>query len=508
MAWFVLVLHSFMSDNSEKNAASPVEPAENKSGRFSWEWLWEVMRSMDPQVPEAMLQDSESAMRAHLTARFGLLGSIFGTIYTLFYVAIGHRWGALIILICSSSFAITPFVMRRVRRVETAGHQLVLTMAFGFVALCTVEGGLKGHAIAWLVSVPLCALLLVGTRAAKWWAGIVLIAAAIVASFDLCGSELPVTFNAKWNPLVSTAGYLGLIIFMYALGLIFEFSRARAFKKMQAALRELAATNEDLIDLNKEKNEFLGIAAHDLKSPLTVILGCAEMINFSDDPARIHKMADNIVNATTRMRTLITDLLDANAIEQGKYCSKLEPFDLSALVKQCVEDNQPAATRKNISLCLGATQGLWAKADKAATMQILENFVSNALKFSPPMTSVHVHTMPEAEFVVIRVRDQGPGLSEEDLKKMFGKFTRLSARPTGGESSTGLGLSITKKLAEAMGGSVHCHSVLGDGATFSLRLPICPAAEVPRISVVAAPAAQPIPLPDRQQIRPSQFMNN
>ena len=317
-----------------------------------------------------------------------------------------------------------------------------------------MEGGLKGHAIAWLVSVPLCALLLVGTTAAKWWAGIVFIAAAIVASFDLAGSQLPTTFNAKWTPLVSTAGYLGLIIFMYALGLIFESSRARAFKRMQAAFRELAATNEHLVELNVEKNEFLGIAAHDLKSPLTVILGCAEMINISDDSARIHKMADSIVAATTRMRGLITDLLDANAIKQGKYCRSFSRSISTPLSSQCVEDNQPAAARKNITLCLGATQGLWAKArNRRRHCRSWKISFPTPLKFSPPMTTVHVHTMPEADHVVVRVRNQGTGYAAKFIKRMFGKFTRLTARPTGGESSTGLGLSITKKLAEAMKGS-------------------------------------------------------
>ncbi|HEY3864190.1 MAG TPA: HAMP domain-containing sensor histidine kinase [Verrucomicrobiae bacterium] len=362
-----------------------------------------------------------------------------------------------------------------------------MTMAFGFLTLCAVEGGLRGHAIAWLVSVPLCALLLIGTRAARWWVIILFVAAACIASVDLSGRNMPVTFNPAWIPLVSAAGYLGLIAFMYALGLIFESSRARAFGRMQGALKDLAANNEHLVQLNLEKNEFLGIAAHDLKNPLGVILGCAEMINFTRDPRDVRQMADSIVEAGNRMRGLITDLLDANAIEQGKFASKLEPCDLFALVQKSVENNEPVASRKNISLVLGATPRLWVKADKAAVLQILDNLISNALKFSPSMTSVHVHTVPEADHMVVLVRDQGPGLSPEDLKKMFGKFTRLTARPTGGESSTGLGLSIVKRLAEAMSGSVQCQSVLGNGATFSLRLPACPKDQIPIISVAAPP---------------------
>ncbi len=251
------------------------------------EWILARLRLMDPAIPEHLRRDTEMTRRAHLTARFGILGSIFGIAFAVFYTVIGHKWGTDIILVCSASFAATPFVMRRIRKVEVAGNLLVLTMALGFFALCCVEGGLSGHAIAWLVTVPLCALLLVGTRAARWWAIVVFGAAAVIAGVDLSGRKLPVTFDLKWNPLVSSAGYLGLIVFMYALGLIFESSRARAFGRMQDALRELATTNEHLVQLNLEKNEFLGIAAHDLKSPLTVILGCAEMINLSSDPQRV-----------------------------------------------------------------------------------------------------------------------------------------------------------------------------------------------------------------------------
>lgn len=485
------------ADAAEALPTAPPEGPEEKRFALLRLSVIQILQRLDPEIPEEMRQDPETARRAHLIARFGLLGSIFGIVFALFYMAIGHKWGATIVLMCSASFIATPRVLRRVRRAEFAGNLLVLTMMMGFFALSGVEGGLRGHAIAWLVSVPLCALLLVGMRAARRWTLFTFAAAAAVAAVDLAGKQLPVTFDEKWVPLVSAAGYLGLIVFLYALGLIFESSRARAFSRMEEALRELESTNEHLIQLNTEKNEFLGIAAHDLKSPLTVILGCAEMIAHSKDQQRVAKMTDSIIAATTRMRNLISELLDANAIEEGRFASKLEPCDLNRLVGQCVEHNQPAGARKNITLCFGPTPGLWAKADQAATLQILDNLISNALKFSPPMTTVNVHTMPEKDHVVVVVRDQGPGISPEDQKKLFGKYTRLTARPTGGESSTGLGLSIVKKLAEAMKGDVFCASVLGNGASFSLRLPVCPESEIPKISLVAPliqTSSEPIPL--------------
>src|SRR4029077_3682854 len=189
------------------------------------------------------------------------------------------------------------------------GNFLSLTLTLGFSGLCFVEGGLHGHAIAWLVSVPLCALLVVGEKSGGRWAVIAFFAASVVAGLDLAGIELPLGYDPKWTSIVSSAGYVGLVLFMFILGLIFESGRARSFARMQDAVGNLAATNERLVHLNNEKNEFLGIAAHDLKNPLTVIAGSADLIAMTDDQGRVRKLASNIVSAATRMQRLIADLL-------------------------------------------------------------------------------------------------------------------------------------------------------------------------------------------------------
>jgi signal transduction histidine kinase len=113
-------------------------------------------------------------------------------------------------------------------------------------------------------------------------------------------------------------------------------------------------------------------------------------------------------------------------------------------------------------------------------LQILDNLVSNALKYSLPKSTVHIHTLAEGDRALVTVRDEGPGISESDQKKLFQKFTRLGPRPTGGESSTGLGLAIVKQLTEAMSGTIQCHSSPGAGSTFTLRLPIITAIPVPQ----------------------------
>ncbi len=459
---------------SSQNSDSVSDPSNGLYERINANFNRKLLALVDRPLPAELSNDPEEARRARLITRLGVLGSLFGVTYAAFYLLIGHLWGTTIILIFSAAVLLTPVLMCWRKSIKLAGHFLAFTLTIGFSALCCVEGGLRGHAVAWLVSVPLCALLLLGQKQAGRWAVVSFFAASVIAGLDFEGKGLPVMYDPKWTSVVSAAGYLGLILFMYILGLIFESGRARASAKTQEAVENLATTNERLVNLNKEKNEFLGIVAHDLKNPLTAITGSAELLGLTKDPEVISKLANTIAGAAMRMHNLINNLLDANAIEQGKFTSNLERCDVSDLVGQSVEHNQTAAAKKQITIRVGISDELWAKADWAATLQILDNLISNALKYSPPNTTVYVHALPEKNFVLVIVRDEGPGISKEDQSKLFQKFSRLSARPTGGESSTGLGLAIVKRLAEAMSGTIQCHSTMGAGSTFILRLPVWP----------------------------------
>lgn len=444
-------------------------------------WLDPLLAEIDQRIPPNLLADPDVSRRAHLITRFGVQGSIFGIIYALFYLMLGHYYGASIIAWCTIGVACTPMLMLWTKSTQPAGHFFSLVLTLGFLGLCCCEGGVHGHAIAWLVSVPLCALLLLGVRGSILWVSVAFLAAAIVAGCDLAGIKLPTTYAPEWDGIITAAGYLGLVIFMSLLGFVFENGRARAYRKLQAALQELRETNETLIALNQEKTEFLGIAAHDLKNPLSAIMASGELMREFDDPETLHQISDNVLAASQRMHRLIMDLLESNAIEEGRYTAKIESCDLGKHVTQIVEQNRIAAAKKQIKIQLGVPEAFIIRTDANATLQILDNLISNAVKYSPQNTTVHVHIMPEKENAVVQVRDEGPGISEEDQKKLFQKYSRLTARPTGGESSTGLGLSIAKRLAISLGGDIICRSALGAGTTFALRLPIT-AQPVPAIT--------------------------
>lgn len=424
------------------------------------------------------MRDADDHRRARLNLRFGILGAIFGTLYAAFYQVIGHHWGALIILVCSVAFGLNPLLLARTCRLDWTGQLYAATLVLGFTALCVVEGGLKGHAIAWLASVPLCVLLLVETRHALAWTVLCTIIVVAFGGAQLAGIEFPATYPPGWTTAIDLAGYAGLVPFMALLGLIFEVTRRRAFDRLRLALDELSQANQRLVRLNEEKNEFLNIAAHDLKNPLGVISGYAGLLHRFNitDPAMVKEQAGEIVNSANRMLDIISNLLDTRAIEDGRLNLRLERCPIEPLVETLLRDYSNAATAKRIVVSLrGTPSECVALADRGATHQILDNLLSNAIKYSPMGHPVILSVaVADAGGILIEVIDHGPGLSEEDQGKLFGKFTRLTPRPTAGESSNGLGLWIVKRMAESMGGDVSCQSQLGKGSTFRLRLPECP----------------------------------
>jgi signal transduction histidine kinase len=260
--------------------------------------------------------------------------------------------------------------------------------------------------------------------------------------------------------------------------------------------QELQEANDQLHQLNMDKDELLGIVAHDLKSPLSAIRGIADaLVNDGNLPDTIRQeFQQTILDTSDRMFSLIAELLNANAIERGGVTFTKRPVSVSETMRKIVHQYSKQAESKSLAFSLIIENAAIAYTDDFALHQICDNFVSNALKYSPAEKAILIRVSTQAhsangqaahQLVRVEVQDQGPGLSEEDQLKLFGKFMRLSARPTAGEHSTGLGLSIVKKLAEAMGAHIGCKSTLGNGATFFLEVPCATPEQVAEMSITA-----------------------
>ena len=432
-----------------------------------------VLAFMDRFVPGDVREDAEGRRRAQLFIMFSVVGFVFGLLFGGFYALIGHYWGATIVFACTAALAAGPLVVRSAG-LERAANLYAGVLVLGFTGLTAIEGGIHGHAVAWLAVLPLCTSILVGERMCLRWSGICLAIMAAFCVFDVAGYNFPRLYASRWESPITAAGFLSLTVFMSIVGVLYERGRRHALTKLHGALDALSEANEQLQHLGRERSEFLGMAAHDLRTPLNSISGFAQLIqSFSPDMNAMQSDSlDRILAASTRMRELLDRLLSVRAIEEGKLELKPENCDLGVLVAALLENHRLAANAKEITLtCVPPDEIVRAHADLASTSQILDNLVSNALKFSPKGRTVTLRVMRVRNETAVEVQDSGPGLSEGDQKKLYGKFARLSAQPTGGESSNGLGLSIAKRLAGSMGGDLLCRSKLGDGATFVLTLP-------------------------------------
>jgi len=245
-------------------------------------------------------------------------------------------------------------------------------------------------------------------------------------------------------------------------------------QKVRERTTELLRSNEELLRLNQEKNEFLGIAAHDLKNPLAAIQGMAEAIrDMADVAVDTREYAEMIHASARKMLGLVTNLLDVNNIESNQIKPHVRTLDILPLLTELLRFHRTQAIRKGISLELAASESVYyVQADDNVAQQILDNLLSNAVKYSPFGKKVCIRVDSRGLFVRCAITDQGPGLSEQDQAKLFTKFTKLTPQPTGGEHSTGLGLFIVYKLAAAMNCKVYCESSLGTGSTFSVLFPL------------------------------------
>ncbi len=245
---------------------------------------------------------------------------------------------------------------------------------------------------------------------------------------------------------------------------------------------ELAHINRELRDANQLKSELLSIAAHDLKNPLQSILGFAQLLQEDAPIQSVSQAAEVIKRASERMLKLIGELLESAAIDAGRLELHRQLMDFSALAEVAIEQNISQARAKSQRIQAAFASNLIVHIDQERMKEVLDNLVSNAIKYSPHNTTITVTTERAVyrgasggahEVARLIVKDEGQGLDQDDLKKMFGRFQRLSAKPTGGESSTGLGLSIVKQLVDLHGGRVWAESEgRGKGSAFFVELPL------------------------------------
>jgi len=286
--------------------------------------------------------------------------------------------------------------------------------------------------------------------------------------FLIVGYHYNITFKTSkelyglYNVLISIAASIAAISFLDRI-------RKDSYEKSLVIYQ----TNEELKKANKLRRELLEIAAHDLKDPLQVIIGYTDLLltKFQEDRFAVEKLR-KMYRSTNQMVKLITGLLEIASIESGKLELNKVEVDVGEIAGGVVKNNRLASEKKNQEIIYNAEENCIINADRMLLQQVLENLVSNAIKFSPHGKSIWVSVKRKDSRVLIKVRDEGPGFTEEDKKKLFGRFQRLSAKPTGDESSSGLGLALTRELVKLHDGEIRLESQWEKGCEFIVELPL------------------------------------
>lgn len=248
----------------------------------------------------------------------------------------------------------------------------------------------------------------------------------------------------------------------------FDSSTVRARVRTQITLKDLKDVND----------HFLRTASHDLKKPIMLMLDVAGQVREAAATGRPlsaddRSALDLLIDTGKYMQQIIGELLDMGAIRAGRIQLQKLPTDFGAIVRQAVAHNSGYAHSKNISLELKFSPGIpHTLADELRLLQILDNLIGNAIKFSPPGTRTVVTTQVRDNHIVCEISDEGPGLSAPDSARLFQPYQSLSNKPTGNEQSTGLGLAICKELITLHDGDIGYRNNTPSGATFWIRLPI------------------------------------
>ncbi len=252
-----------------------------------------------------------------------------------------------------------------------------------------------------------------------------------------------------------------------------EIQRLRNVE-LVAANEKLTRMNKELSELATEKDEFMAIAAHDLRNPLADMRTMLQSIIAHYDVLGRDDVLDvckELLSAVTRMIATVHAFLEVSRTDRRSNGLSLDKLDIVHMAHRAVERYEARAYSKKINILVKSTGEAWAYADHSIVDAVLDNLISNAIKYSPRDSTITITVFTENKEVAVHVQDAGPGVPAAERAKLFTKYARLSARPTGGEDSIGLGLYLVKRMAQRMNATIEYVDHDGPGAIFALKMP-------------------------------------
>lgn len=359
-----------------------------------------------------------------------------------------------------------PFLLRMKIHLALVGNLFIFLGAFAISIVVYHSGGIWSPVIFWIAAIPIMAAFLVNRKSSILWGLFAYGALIFFGASASKGISFPELYNVEYKSLFMLTSLSGFMLIILMVALVFQFNTSQALNRLEEA-------NTQMTDLNTEKDYIIQIMAHDLRNPLHIIKTWLEILMSSNEKVEstkeVYMMMEQSVNRSVR---LIDKVTKVGEIDQNRLQVALKKINIAEIALEVMEAYHYSATLKNINL-----KKDWEELEYCANVdgtyfnQILDNLVSNAVKYTRKGGAVLIKMDKVDNHIEIRVKDEGPGISREDQDMLFQKFSRIKSKPTGGESSTGVGLYLVKKYINLMGGSVWCESEPDKGSTFVITVP-------------------------------------
>lgn len=419
-----------------------------------------IHKFIDFFIQEDRFRYSNELRKARLFVRGSLLTSLFSTSYIWLSIVFQFDKGVYLMIMNMVGFIVLALLVKTKISISVLGNIFVFLGAAAVIILTYFSGGVWSAIYPWIVSIPVLAILLVNRSSGWFWSFIAFIAMIWFAYGALIGIEYPKEYNqetfVEWYVTV-VPGLLLIIVFM---AFVFESIQSKALSESQQLL--------------EEKDYIIKVLSHDLRNPLANIQSLVHLLENDNNKEDQSTYSMMIRRAVTQAQQLVNKVLELNKADQNEIRVSKEILNIKDLIQEVVKSFEDVAKQKSIEILTEFNSDINAiDSDKTFIRLVMENLISNALKFSENQTQIVITLNNTSNnFLTISVKDQGPGIRPEEEEHLFQKFTKLTSRPTAGESSTGLGLSLVKKYMELLNGTVRYEGKYGEGATFIVELPL------------------------------------
>lgn len=428
-------------------------------------------------INPAHFAERDVLRKSRLLVRACVLTSLFSTSYIYLSYVFGYEKGIYLMTFNVVGFLLIPFCLKTKLPIAIPGNVYVLVGASAIIILTYFSGGVWSAIYPWIISIPILALLVVGRVSGAIWGVLSFIAMLWFAYLAYEGVALPVEYDASQRTLWYISILPGLLLITLFIAFVFDYSKTRVLKELEvnnSLLIEKQSTieeqSEELKTLIDEKDYIIRILAHDLRNPLKNMKSLTQLLSGEKDESFQQEYINRLDQSSNNALSLVNKILELDAASNAQKV-EFEAVDVQQCLVALIDTFKQAADQKHIELTISNTSKsplVWA--DKAYLILIFENLLSNAVKFSPNDSTVSVKITDYENQIRVTFSDQGPGIQDDEQDKLFQKFARLSNKPTAGESSTGLGLSLVKKYVELIDGKVWYDNHISNGATFVVEL--------------------------------------